>query len=86
TTSATPKIAGVSERIEACGARVLYLLPYSPDLKPSKKPGPSSRQTERDQGQNRQPPHRHRQHPPHLLGPERNPLAHTLLRKLQLKA
>ena len=28
------KVAGVRERIEACGARVLYLPPYSPDLNP----------------------------------------------------
>jgi transposase len=26
------KVAGIRERIEACGARLLYLPPYSPDL------------------------------------------------------
>jgi transposase len=28
------KVAGVRERIEGAGARVLYLPPYSPDLNP----------------------------------------------------
>ena len=28
------KVAGVRERIEASGARLLYLPPYSPDLNP----------------------------------------------------
>ncbi|MDP3243834.1 MAG: transposase, partial [Reyranella sp.] len=28
------KVAGVSQAIEACGARLLYLPPYSPDLNP----------------------------------------------------
>ena len=28
------KVAGVREAIEACGARLLYLPPYSPDLNP----------------------------------------------------
>jgi hypothetical protein len=36
------KVAGVRERIEAAGAAVLYLPPYSPDLTPSKRLGPSS--------------------------------------------
>ena len=31
------KVAGVRERIEACGASVLYLPPYSPDLNPIEK-------------------------------------------------
>jgi transposase len=31
------KVAGVRERIEACGAEVLYLPPYSPDLNPIEK-------------------------------------------------
>ena len=31
------KIDGVRERIEACGAQVLYLPPYSPDLNPIEK-------------------------------------------------
>ena len=31
------KVAGVRERIEACGAAVLYLPPYSPDLNPIEK-------------------------------------------------
>jgi transposase len=31
------KVAGVRERIEAAGAVVLYLPPYSPDLKPLEK-------------------------------------------------
>jgi len=26
------KVAGIRERIEACGAQLLYLPPYSPDL------------------------------------------------------
>jgi transposase len=30
----THKVAGVREAIEACGARLLYLPPYSPDLNP----------------------------------------------------
>jgi transposase len=33
----THKVAGVRERIEACGARLLYLPPYSPDLNPIEK-------------------------------------------------
>ncbi len=28
------KVAGIRERVEACGARLLYLPPYSPDLNP----------------------------------------------------
>jgi transposase len=28
------KVAGIRERIEACGARLIYLPPYSPDLSP----------------------------------------------------
>ena len=31
------KVAGVREQIEACGAEVLYLPPYSPDLNPIEK-------------------------------------------------
>lgn len=31
------KVQGVRERIEACGARLLYLPPYSPDLNPIEK-------------------------------------------------
>lgn len=31
------KVSGVRERIEACGAEVLYLPPYSPDLNPIEK-------------------------------------------------
>ncbi len=31
------KVKGVSELIERCGARVLYLPPYSPDLNPIEK-------------------------------------------------
>ena len=31
------KVAGVLERIEKCGAEVLYLPPYSPDLNPIEK-------------------------------------------------
>jgi transposase len=31
------KVAGVRERIEAVGAHVLYLPPYSPDLNPIEK-------------------------------------------------
>lgn len=31
------KVNGVRERIEACGASVLYLPPYSPDLNPIEK-------------------------------------------------
>jgi transposase len=31
------KVAGVKERIEAAGARLLYLPPYSPDLNPIEK-------------------------------------------------
>jgi hypothetical protein len=36
------KVTGVRERIQACGASVLYLPPYSPDLNLSKKHGPNS--------------------------------------------
>ena len=36
------KVQGGRERIEAAGAQLLYLPPYSPDLNPSKRPGPSS--------------------------------------------
>ena len=28
------KVAGIRERIEACGAQLIYLPPYSPDLSP----------------------------------------------------
>ena len=28
------KVAGLAEIVEACGARLLYLPPYSPDVKP----------------------------------------------------
>ena len=31
------KVSGVRERVEACGASVLYLPPYSPDLNPIEK-------------------------------------------------
>jgi len=31
------KVRGVRERIEACGAALLYLPPYSPDLNPIEK-------------------------------------------------
>lgn len=31
------KVEGIRERIEACGARLLYLPPYSPDLNPIEK-------------------------------------------------
>ena len=31
------KVTGVRERIEACGASLLYLPPYSPDLNPIEK-------------------------------------------------
>ena len=31
------KVRGVHERIEACGAELLYLPPYSPDLNPIEK-------------------------------------------------
>lgn len=31
---AAHKVAGVSQAIEACGAKLLYLPPYSPDLNP----------------------------------------------------
>jgi transposase len=31
------KVAGIRERIETCGARLLYLPPYSPDLNPIEK-------------------------------------------------
>jgi len=33
----THKVSGVRERIEACGASLLYLPPYSPDLNPIEK-------------------------------------------------
>ena len=33
----THKVQGVRERIEACGASLLYLPPYSPDLNPIEK-------------------------------------------------
>jgi transposase len=31
------KVAGVEQRIKKCGAEVLYLPPYSPDLNPIEK-------------------------------------------------
>ena len=34
---ATHKVAGVREAIEAVGARLLYLPPYSPDFQPHRK-------------------------------------------------
>lgn len=34
----THKVAGVRQAIEARGARVLYLPPYSPDFEPVEKP------------------------------------------------
>ena len=36
------KVEGVRERIEAWGASVLYLPPYSPDLNPIERRGPNS--------------------------------------------
>jgi len=36
------KVDGVRQRIEACRAELLYLPPYSPDLNPLEKAGPSS--------------------------------------------
>ena len=36
------KVKGVRERIEAAEAKLLYLPPYSPDLNPIERPGPSS--------------------------------------------
>jgi len=33
-TWSAPKVAGIREAIEACGAQVIYLPPYSPDLSP----------------------------------------------------
>jgi len=35
------KVQGVSERIQARGAELLYLPPYSPDLNPIEKHGQS---------------------------------------------
>ena len=35
------KVSGLRERIEAAGARLLYLPPYSPELTPSRRPGQS---------------------------------------------
>ena len=35
------KVKGVRERIEAAGAELLYLPPYSPDLNPIERPGPN---------------------------------------------
>ncbi len=37
------KVAGVRQAIEACGASLLYLPPYSPDLNPIEQSSPSSR-------------------------------------------
>jgi hypothetical protein len=37
------KVAGVREAIEAVGAKLIYLPPYSPDLNPIELPSPSSR-------------------------------------------
>jgi len=37
------KVSGVREAIEAAGARLLYLPPYSPDFNPSKWPSRSSK-------------------------------------------
>ncbi len=37
------KAAGVCDAIEAAGASLLYLPPYSPDFNPSKTPSPSSK-------------------------------------------
>ena len=34
---ATHKVAGIAEAIEAAGARLLYLPPYSPDFNPIEK-------------------------------------------------
>jgi transposase len=31
------KVSGIRERIESCGARLIYLPPYSPDLNPIEK-------------------------------------------------
>jgi transposase len=31
------KVAGVAEKVEACGAKLVYLPPYSPDLNPIEK-------------------------------------------------
>jgi len=37
------KVPGICEPIQARGAQLLYLPPYSPDLNPIERPGPSSR-------------------------------------------
>ena len=37
-----PRVDGVRQRIEACGASALYLPPYSPISLLSKRPGPNS--------------------------------------------
>ena len=37
------KVAGIKEAIEAVGASIRYLPPYSPDLNPIEKFSPSSR-------------------------------------------
>jgi len=39
------RVSGVREAIEAAGASLLYLPPYSPDFNPSRWPSPSSRRS-----------------------------------------
>lgn len=41
---ASHKVAGVRQAIEAAGARILYLPPYSPDLNPIEQASPNSKQ------------------------------------------
>ena len=47
------KVAGVRERIEGAGARVLYLPPYSPDLNPIEMAWSMSVSTQNDGGVSR---------------------------------
>ena len=77
------KVASVREAIEAAGASVRYLLPYSPDLSPNK---PSVCQTQglaaQGAGAHRDEPVGRDRRPPGHLQPRRMPQLHPQLRLL----
>ena len=87
---AAHKVAGVRELIEATGARLLYLPPYSPDFNPIEKcslasqttlaRGQSSLAVGSGAGHPHSPRHAHRRPDPGLLSPLR--LRSTLIMKM----
>jgi hypothetical protein len=68
---AAHKVVGIRQAIEACGAELRYLPPYSPDLIPSKMPSPSSRRMCESQPR---VPSRHLNEPPQMPCQSSNPM------------